>query len=257
MTKISRDLVTPLGGASTLHARETLFTAGNLGGVGAEIFIPADGGCSVSLDLRGVFNATIEVAGTIDGVNWVPILMRPLNAASAAYVATITGSATGVWGGTCLTAFRIVRARCTAYTSGLATAYISVSTGTPDTSLSDKITTGAVTSVSAAGASLTLTLPSPGVGLRHYITSFEIERFATAALVASATPVTVATTNIATSLAFTLPSDALAQGAMGPLLRREFDYPLAASAQNTATTFIAPAIPSTLWRLTAYFYVGP
>ena len=92
MAKLSRDLATPVGGVSTLNGRETLIVSGALASLNAEIILAADGCSSFAVDLRGTFSGTFEVAGTIDGVNYTPIPVRPVNAASVVYVAAIAGT---------------------------------------------------------------------------------------------------------------------------------------------------------------------
>lgn len=255
MAKFSRDGATPAGGLATLHPREALFVAGNLGSLNAEVVIAADGCSTVALDLRGTFNLTAEVSGSIDGVNWTPIPMRPVNAASKSYVAAIAGSAAGVWVGKCAP-FRIVRARATAYTSGLAAAGLHAGNGALDDSLEAMLTSSMVTATGASGAAVTLTLPAPGAGLRQYLTYLAIGRYAAAVLTASATPVIVTTTNLPGSLAFTVPADAAALGTFDRY-REDFSFPLAASAQNTAVTFVCPATTGVIWRATGGYYIAP
>jgi hypothetical protein len=249
MAKISKDLST-----GTLHPRELLYLAGALGSAGAEIIIPADGGGSVALDLRGTFNLTVEVSGTVDGTNWTPIPVRPVNQASVAYVPAVTGSAAGLWVGATL-GFKQVRARCTAYTSGSATAVISSSIAPLDQSLSGTSIT-ANTTTGASGAAVTLTIANPGTGLRNYLTFVEIVRFAAAVLTAGAAPVVVNSGNLPNALAWSLPADAAALGTEF-VLREDFNYPLASSAQGTATTIVAPLTTGVIWRLTAGYFVAP
>ena len=252
MAKISRDL----GGGTTLHPREDLFIDGTLGSVNAEVIVDCDGASTCSLDLRGTFSMTIEVAGTVDGTNWTLIPVRPINVASVLYVAAITGTTAGTWVGECA-GFKRVRARVTAYTSGSATARLNASVGIiPNTLIGNKITPLTVTSVGASGAAVTLTLAAAGVGLRHYITYLSINRFAAAVLTAGAAPVTVTTTNSPTSLAFSFPADAAALGTMDRW-REDFAYPLAVTAQNTATTIVCPVTTGVIWRATAGYYVAP
>lgn len=147
MAKISKDLST-----GTLHPRELLYLGGTLGSAGAEILIPADGSASLALDLRGTFNLTVEVSGTVDGANWTPIPVRPVNQANTAYVAAVAGSAAGLWVGSCL-GFKQIKARCTAYTSGSATTVISATNAPLDQSLSGTSIT-ANTATGAAGAAV-------------------------------------------------------------------------------------------------------
>jgi hypothetical protein len=249
MAKISKDL-----SAGTLHPRELLYLAGTLGSAGAEIIIPADGSASIALDLRGTFNLSVEVSGTVDGTNWTPIPVRPVNQASVAYVPAVAGSAAGLWVGSAL-GFKQVKARCTAYTSGAAAAVISATNAPLDQSLSGTSIT-ANTATGASGAAVTLTIANPGAGLRNYLTFVEITRFAAAVLTAAAAPVVVNSSNLPNALAWSLPADAAALGTQF-VLREDFNYPLASSAQGAATTIIAPLTAGVIWRLSAGYFVAP
>jgi hypothetical protein len=256
MAKVSRDLATPAGGAVNLHPREALLTSGNLAAANAEIVLPSDSCGTVALDLRGTFNLSVEISGTVDGTNWTPIPIRPVNQTAVAYAAAISGSVQGLWVGSCI-GYRSVRARCTAFTSGSATATLTTSNAPLDQTLAGTSTPSIGTIVGAAAAAATLTLASPGVGLRHYMTYLRIVRFASAALTASATPVTITTTNLPGSLAFTCAADALQLGQRDIVVAEDFAYPIAASAQNAATTIACPATPGVIWRVTAGFFVAP
>ena len=250
MAKISKDLA-----AGTLHPREALFIGGNLGALNAEVITPADGCNSVTVDLRGTFSMTIEVSGSIDGTNWTLIPVRPLNQATVAYVSAIAGTAAGVWTGSAA-CYRFVRARVTAYTSGTAIATLSAGTCIPDWTLQGQITPAITTTTGAAGAAVTATLASAGAGLRHYITYVSIVRSASVALTAGAAPTVVTTTNLPSSLAFTFGADAALQGS-DKIIREDFAYPLAASAQAAATTIVCPATTGVIWRVTVGYYVAP
>jgi len=214
------------------------------------------GASTCTLDLRGTFSMTIEVAGTVDGTNWTLIPVRPINVASVLYVAAVTGTTAGTWVGECA-GFKKIRARVTAYTSGSATARLNASVGIiPNALIANKVTPLTVTSVGASGAAVTLTLAAAGAGLRHYITYLSINRFAAAVLTAAAAPVTITTTNIPTSLAFSFPADAALLGTMDRW-REDFAYPIAVTAQNTATTIVCPVTTGVIWRVTAGYYVAP
>lgn len=255
MAKLSRDLATPPGGSAVIHPRENIFATGTIGALNAEVIIPADGCAAVSIDLRGTFNLTLEVSGTVDGTNWTLIPVRPINAAAVSYVAAIAGTAAGVWVGK-VAPFRSVRIRCTAYTSGSATTTILADTAPLDDTLQGLITPVLVTAVGAAAAAVTLTLPAPGAGLRQYLTYLSINRFASAALTAAAAPVTVTTTNLPGTLAFSFAADAALQGTLDRV-REDYTLPLAASAQNTAVTVVCPATTGVIWRATAGYYIAP
>jgi hypothetical protein len=246
MAKLSRDL-----SVGTLHPREALFAAGNLASLNAEVIVPGDGAASVSLDLRGTFVGTVEVSFTTDGTNWVLVPIR--SSLGGLYVTAVTTF--GNWVAT-VPPCKQLRARMTAYTSGTAAAVLLASTAPLDQSLMGAITPLIGTNTGAAGAAVTLTLASPGTGLRHYLTYLRIVRFATALLTAAAAPVVVTTTNLPGSLAFSLPADAAAQGTVFAY-QEDFSYPIAASAQATATTIVCPATTGVIWRVTAGFNVAP
>lgn len=251
MAKLSTDF-----GVGVLHPRENPFVTGNIAAVNAEVVIRCDGASTVSVDMRGTFNLFLDVQGTVDGVNWVQIPMRLMNAASKLYLATIGGSSiVGVYVGQC-SQYRQVRARCGTYTSGMAVTTLHVSNALPFFGREDLITPQLVTNTGAAAAAVTLTIAGPGGGLRNYLTYLSINRFAAALLTAAAAPVLVTTTNLPGTLVFSVPADAAAQGTMDRW-REDFAYPLASTSQNTATTIVCPATTGVIWRVTAGYYVAP
>lgn len=251
MAKLSRDLT-----AGTLHPREDLFLTGTLAAVNATVTLNTDGSSSLTLDMRGTSVQTITVEGTVDGTNWTVIPMRPINQAAISYsVSIVYPAGGGIWSGSCAI-YSQARVRCTAFTSGSVDATLSASTAPRDDMLQGMVTPAIVTVTAAAGAIATLTIPSPGAGLRNYITYISINRFASALLVAAAAPVLVTTTNLPGTLVFSFPADAAAQGTLFPL-REDFAYPLASSALATATTIVGPATANVIWRITAGYYVAP
>jgi hypothetical protein len=250
MAKLSRDL-----SGGTLHPRETLMATGLLGALNSLIEMPADGCASVVLDLRGTYNIAVTVEASVDNANWQTIPLRPLNSASVAYAISVGISAQGSWTGS-IAGFRFVRARCNSYTSGAATAVLTANAAPLDASLIGAVTPFLATIIGTVGAATTLTLPTPGSSLRQYLTSLSINRFAAAALTPAAAPIAVTSTNLPGSLSYSFGAEALAQGALDRM-REEFGHPLAASAQNTAVTIVAPATPNVIWRMTAGYYVAP
>lgn len=251
MAKIAKDLV-----VGTLHPRETLFIAGTLGALNAEIITDCDGASSFSLDMRGTAVLTVEISGTVDGTNWTFIPARPVGLAGVSYLASIVFPAGGgVWTGVC-GGFKRIRARVTAYTSGSVSATLLASNGVLDQTLQGQVTNGIGTAVGASGATVTLTLAAPGAGLRHYLTYLSINRFAAAVLTAAAVPVTVTTTNLPGSLAFSFPAEAAALGTIDRW-REDFAFPIASNALNAATTIVCPVTTGVIWRVTAGFYVAP
>lgn len=246
--KLSRDLSLGL-----LHPRENLFVTGTFGALNAELQLECDGCASFALDLRGTFVGTVQVQGSVDGVNWQLI---PLVAVNLASVLQVTGAtAAGTYVGVCAP-FRKLRAIMTAFTSGAALPYLTASLAPLDPSLSRMITPLLATVTAAAAAAATLTIASPGAGLRHYLTYLRITRFASAALTAAAAPVLVTTTNIPGTAVFSLPAEAAAQGSVF-VYQEDFAYPVAVSAQAAATTIVMPATTGVIWRATAGYYVAP
>ena len=249
MAKISRDI-----GTGNLHPRENLFLSGTLGSVNAEVIVASDGCSSVSLDLRGTFNMTVEVAGTVDGTNWVPLPVKPAGGGQV-YVLAITGAVAGAWIANCA-GYKSVRARCTAYTSGAATAFLIASTAINELIAVKKATDLAVTATAVISTAVTLTLPAAGAGLFHYISRLLIQRIAGALLTAAATPIIVTTTNMPGAKAYSLPADAAAQGAIAQEIA-EPSEPMRSSVANTATTVVAPLTTGVIWRITADYYIAP
>ena len=248
MAKLSRDLST-----GTLHPRENITGSGALGALNAEIIINADGASTVALDLRGTFNLTVELAGSVDGTNWTLLPMRSM--AGGSYLAFLAGAAAGAWVAACA-GFAKIRARVTAYTSGAATATLLAATGLLDDRLLGEVSSNAATITAAVSTAATLTLAALGAGLRHYITGLRIERHAAALLVAGTTPVVVTTTNLPGAMAFSIPLEAAAQGSVYEKLLDPVRA-IMALAQNTATTIVAPLTTSVIWRISATFYVAP
>lgn len=113
--------------------------------------------------------------------------------------------------------------------------------------------TNVATVTAAAGVTATLTLPAPGAGLFHYITSLELVAYSAAARTGSATPWLITTTNLGPVYTFST------AGAIGTtdIQRPILATPLRSAVANTAITFVAPAATGVLWRLTATYFTAP
>lgn len=246
MAKLSRDLT---GG--NLHPRENVFASGALAAVNAEVLVAADGASLLTLDLRGTFVGTVVIEGTVDGTNYVTIPFRAL--ASPLYVVSV--AAAGVYQAPCA-GFRTLRVRMAAFTSGSATAVMLAATGVLDDRMIGESYNLCVTATGAAAAAVTLTLPAPAAGLRQYIGSIRIERHASALLTAGATPVLVTSTNIPGTPTFSIPADAALAGSVYEKIV-DLNRAIAATAQATAVTIVAPVTTGVIWRLTAYYYNAP
>ncbi len=248
MAKISKDL-----SAGTLHPRENIYASGQIAASNGEVQIPSDGCASFSVDLRGTFSATFAFEGTVDGLNWVAMPMRWINNAQVQFFVAASGTFVGV--GAC-SGLKAVRVRCSSYSSGSAFVTVNGSIAPIDQSLA-VVTPLIVSAVSAAGAALTLTLPAPSAGLRHYLTYLRIFRFASTTLTAGSAPVTINSTNIPGLLSYSCASDALSQGQLSAAVAEDYHFPLVASSPSNATTFICPATPGVIWRATAGYTLAP
>lgn len=227
-----------------------------LGALNAEAVVDIQGKAVVMVDARSAaFTGTIVFEGTIDGANYIAV--PAFNITTNAYVASLVGAGAVAGSQFAVTAkgFRRIRVRCSAYTSGNIT--IAMRGSAADFLINtSKIPVLSASATGAANAGVTLTLASPGTGLRHYITSIEITRNATAALAGTATLV-ITTTNLPGSYAWSV-GNAMAAGGTQIDVNKDFAQPLQSSAQATATTIVAPAPgAAVLWRINACYYVAP
>lgn len=113
-----------------------------------------------------------------------------------------------------------------------------------------------VTNTGVAGAAVTLTLPAPGAGLFHYITSIQIVKFNTALLTVAATPVLVTSSNLPGNPVWSFPADAGAQGVVSEQMLAP-STPLKSTTANTASTVAGPVTTSVLWRINVTYFTGP
>jgi len=257
MAKLSTDLTgAGLSRATTpMHPRENLFLVSTIASATAGTTINCDGTGSFYLTLSGTFTATVLVEASNDGfTNVVTLPMKPVNAASTLVVvsATAAGQFSGINPG-----FTQIRLRCSAYTSGTVS-YSLVNSNAPNSLYYSGVMgpNSIGTTTAATGVAATLTLASPGAGLRHYLTNLRIERHTSALLTAGATPTVITSTNIPGSYAVSIPADAAAQGVVY-VYTDQWAGGLATSAQATATTIVAGAVTGVIWRITAAYYVAP
>lgn len=247
MAKISRDL-----SAGNLHPREDLFASGNIAALNGVVTCSTEGCSTVSISITGTYVGILNVEGTIDGVNWDQIPVRPVNQAS--YAVVLASGASGRWQGS-ISQFSQVRVRMTSYTSGSASAFISSSIGVNSVEAILRATDQHLTATGLVGAAVTLTIPGVANGQFHYFSRLTVQRFAVAALTAGTTPVIVTTTNLPGARSFSIAADAAAQGTIYSETL-EAGVPFRSTAGQTATTFVAPATPNVIWRLSADYYIG-
>lgn len=117
----------------------------------------------------------------------------------------------------------------------------------------DKSCDLSVTATGAAAAANTATLPAVA-GQFHHITGIEILLYTTAARTASATPVTVTTTNFTSAVTFLFSSGGAVGGADRLLLAP--DRPIRSATAGTATTIVCPATTGGLWHVKVFYYTS-
>lgn len=222
--------------------------------------------------LVAVFSGTFSLQATFwasaDGVTFVPIFGIKSDtgvasvgtgalAANAAYQFNVAG-------------FKKFRMICSSYTSGAATVALSSSTLSSGIYNPPPLTIGAgpnsaanrafvqnvpsslcVYAEGVSGAAVTLTLPAV-TSQYHYIDTLKIVAYYAAAVAASATPITVTTTNMIGTPKFYLPTG-LNQGEVVRLEPFSGGGYIRSNAVTTATTVVMPATPGILWSaLCAY-----
>lgn len=230
---------------------DTRTTVQNIAALNGEVILYCANTNAVALDVRGTFVATLVVEATIDGNNYfsVPLFVST----SEIWVTTIT--ANGVWICHLPSGCKTIRVRASTYTSG--TALVSLRGSVGDNILYAKPlpTTASVTSTAASGAALTLSVPTPGIGLFHYVTKIVINKYCAATLTAGVAPIIVTTTNIATTPSVNFKT----LGSLGDSEIIQLDFtgnPLKSTTANTATTIVCPVVAGVLWKVSVFYYVG-
>jgi hypothetical protein len=114
-----------------------------------------------------------------------------------------------------------------------------------------------VTQTGATNTVVTATLPAAGVGLFHYIVSIELVRLYPVAGTASGAGQIVTTTNLPGNPAWTTEQAAGAIGTAPKVVVLSPSIPIKSAVANTATTLVAPANASAIWRWNVLYYTGP
>ncbi len=243
--------------STTLHStnlersRTDVRVLGTLGSLNAELVLALNGESSASFDIRGTFVATVVVEGSDDGINFISI---PFYNSVTESWSTISAVA-GAFDIPSISSLRIIRVRCSAYTSGSIVTSLNASLGNSMVYAKPLPTTASITATAAVSTASTCTLPASGVGLYHYITRIRISKYVGIALTPSVTPSIVTTTNLATTPSF----DFKTLGALGDSEILDIDFtgnPLKSTTANTNTTFVAPILTGVIWKITVFYYAG-
>lgn len=244
-------------------------TTGTLAAVNAEVVHNVSGDESVVIYLNGTgtFNATYNVQGSADGVNYFDLLCFPYGTGSLGGTLPLPGqpilseavNAAAVQRAlsTAISGLQKVRVRLTAYTSGTCAVTInSDDCGNLNPYVRDqKASTLMVSTTAAVSTAVTATLPAVA-GLRHYIDRISVVRSATAALTAAAAPVVVTTTNIPGAPQLTFGSDAGGVGSDKEQVMEFGGAGIAATAVGTATTIVCPIWTGVIWRVNVAYRLG-
>lgn len=255
-----------LGNYAPVRASNYVATVSPLNVLNGEVVLATDGDESALVYVTGLSPVmTIAFEGTVDGVNYFPVLAMPLygvggtipSLAQSLIADTLAATNTTRVYAVRVAQLKQIRVRVSAFTSGAINVSIrsdanrSIHPGVNDRASSTLLVTG----TAAVGVALTLTLPLV-TGLRHYIDTIKISRFASAVLTPAATPVVATTTNLPGALAFSLPAEAAAQGT---IVETSLDFGgtgLAASALGVATTIVLPVATGVIWRANCSYRLG-
>ena len=227
----------------------------NLGALNAEIILALNGESSASFDVRGTSSVTLVVEGTKDGSNYITLpFYNPLTEIFLVNLSNANGS----FEVPNIASFRAIRVRCVSYSSGLAVVCLNASLGNQMLYAKPIPTVLTVTILGVANAAATLTIPSAGTGLFHYITSIIIKRVNnSAAAITGSALLAIGTTNITGGLAFSS-GNALAAGDDKTDVDLNFTgNPLKSTTANTNTTIVLPpAGAGVQYRATVTYYTG-
>ena len=248
------NILTPLdalGGQPLTDNRQSVYILGALNG---EVVLPCQNTNSIAVDVRGTFVGTLAVEYTINGIDYInAAIFNPFNELFVPGITTV-----GQFVGHLPSATKLVRVRMSAYTSGAANVALRGSEGDNFIYAKAIPSSLAVTTLGTANTSATLTIPSPGAGLFHYITGIQIKRInGSAAAIAGTALLGITSTNLPGSLAFSS-GNALAVGEDRLDVDLNFTgNPLKSSAANTASTIVMPAAGAGVqYRATVYYYIG-
>jgi hypothetical protein len=225
-----------------------------LSALNAEVVMDLNGAATALFDLRtAAMNATLVFEGTVDGTNYIglPGFDIQTEAYLSAVVVTAALAKTYTVG---VTGLRRIRCRVSAFTSG--TMVVAARASRADLIIYAKPMPSqlSVQVDGAANANAVLTLPAPGAGMFHYITSISWYRHCTAALVGTGA-FSITSTNLG-ALRWRI-GNAIAVGENKIDVSFVPGTPLKSAVANTASTITASAAGAAVLT-TGYctYYVG-
>ena len=251
-------------------------TEGTITSIASDVVHVLDGdeSCVFYLNGTATLNATYIIEGSANAAetdsgasaDWFPLLAYPYAPANLGsyplpaqpiYTESVNSATTKRLLCAAVGGLRRVRVRLTTYASGNLNVSITSDSCTPINPYvrDQKASTLLVTAVAAAGVATTASLPAVA-GLRHYVDFIKVTFTPTAATTASATPVTVTTTNLPGALAITVGQKACA---IGEDFERVLDFGasgLSATTAGTATNVSCPAIAGVITRITVAYRLG-
>jgi hypothetical protein len=113
-----------------------------------------------------------------------------------------------------------------------------------------------VTATAAVNTAVTLTLPAPGAGIFHYITSIQLVKLYAVVGTAAAAGVLVTSTNLPGNPVWTTEQAAGPLGTAPVVINYQPTTPLKSSVANTATTLVAPLQAQTIWRWNVSYFTA-
>jgi hypothetical protein len=248
---------------------EARSSAATLAAINAEVVhnLSGDASAVIYLNGTGTLNATYAVDGSVDGVNYFPLLCYPYGTASLGgvlpqsaqpLVAEVVNAATVIRAlCTSVGGLQKVRVRLTAYASGSCDVTInsddcrSISPYANDL----KAATLMVSTTMGLSTAVTATLPAVA-GLRHYIDRIDVIRTAGAVLTAAGGTIVVTTTNIPGNPQLSFGNNAAPIGE-DKIMSIDFGASgMAVTALNTATTIVCPGATGVIWRINVAYRLG-
>lgn len=198
---------------------------------------------SVSVQIGAGLVGTLVFEQSNDAVTWDVCLLLPVANTAVQPISTVANPAFALYTGPC--AGKYFRVRCSAYTSGSTSIVIAGYDNLPNPiavapggGLPASATAKIATSGNVANAAANATLAAPGVGLKNYLSGFEV----TGAGATAGAAVTVTITGLlGGTISYTYVAATGATVANQPLIV-EFSPPLPASGNNVAIAVQCPAL---------------